>query len=86
MVEILGGEVLCVSVLQGAEIQQANSTVQKSIDLLEFFTGHGRLEDSDFTNLFSSNKSTKTNLVLDSNQVVLDNFLGSRLYWMNENN
>ncbi|CAI9767739.1 unnamed protein product [Fraxinus pennsylvanica] len=43
------------------------------------------MEDSDFTSLFSGNKSTEINIVLDSNQVVLDNFLGASLYWMNEN-
>ncbi|XP_009775982.1 AAA-ATPase At2g46620-like [Nicotiana tabacum] len=44
------------------------------------------LEDSNFTNLFSGNKSNEINLVLDdSNQnIVVDNFLGARVCWINE--
>nr|XP_016508944.1 PREDICTED: AAA-ATPase At2g46620-like [Nicotiana tabacum] len=41
-------------------------------------------EDSDFTNLFSGDKSNEINLVLDSNQIVVDNFLGARVCWINK--
>ncbi|KAK4362881.1 hypothetical protein RND71_018122 [Anisodus tanguticus] len=43
------------------------------------------VEDSDFTNLFSGDKSNEINLVLDSTQVVVDNFLSARVSWINEN-
>ncbi|XP_016453567.1 AAA-ATPase At2g46620-like [Nicotiana tabacum] len=42
------------------------------------------VEDSDFTNLFSGDKSNEINLVLDSNQIVVDNFLCARVCWINE--
>ncbi|CAN4099458.1 unnamed protein product [Withania somnifera] len=41
-------------------------------------------EDSDFTNLFSGNKPNEINLVLDTNQKIMDNFLGARIFWINE--
>ncbi|XP_009599055.1 AAA-ATPase At2g46620-like [Nicotiana tomentosiformis] len=45
------------------------------------------LEDSNFINLFSGYKSNEINLLLDdSNQniIVVDNFLGARVCWINE--
>ncbi|KAL3521688.1 hypothetical protein ACH5RR_019837 [Cinchona calisaya] len=42
------------------------------------------VEDSNFTNLFSGNKPNEINLVLDPNQIVVDQFLGARLSWINE--
>ncbi|KAK4344808.1 hypothetical protein RND71_034984 [Anisodus tanguticus] len=42
------------------------------------------VEDSDFTNLFSGNKSNEINLVLDASQNIVDNFLGARVAWINE--
>ncbi|XP_060212156.1 AAA-ATPase At2g46620-like [Lycium barbarum] len=44
------------------------------------------VEDSDFTNLFSGNKSNEINLVLDTNQNIVDSFLGARVTWINEKN
>ncbi|KAM7463658.1 hypothetical protein LguiA_031779 [Lonicera macranthoides] len=43
------------------------------------------IEDSDFANLFSGNKSSDISLVLDSNQTISDTFLSARVYWTNEN-
>ncbi|CAI9086958.1 OLC1v1020902C1 [Oldenlandia corymbosa var. corymbosa] len=42
------------------------------------------VEDSDFTNLFSGKKPNEIKIVLDPTQVVVDNFLGARLYWSQE--
>lgn len=42
------------------------------------------VEDSDFTNLYSGQKSTDIILCLDDNQVVRDTFLGARTSWKNE--
>ncbi|KAA8533564.1 hypothetical protein F0562_031002 [Nyssa sinensis] len=42
------------------------------------------VEDSDYANLFSGNKSNEINVVLDSNQVVIDTFLSARVYWTTE--
>lgn len=44
------------------------------------------VEDSDFTNLISGDKSNEISLVLDSNQIVVDKFLGARVFWINEKN
>lgn len=63
------------------EHMQENQLYRKVYVYLNSLPG---MEDSDFTNLYSGNKSAEINLVLDSNQVVLDDFLGARLYWMNE--
>ncbi|CAN4085657.1 unnamed protein product [Withania somnifera] len=42
------------------------------------------VEDSDFTNLFSGDKSNEISLALDSNQIVVDKFLSARIFWINE--
>uniref|UniRef100_A0A5B7B3M4 AAA+ ATPase domain-containing protein n=1 Tax=Davidia involucrata TaxID=16924 RepID=A0A5B7B3M4_DAVIN len=42
------------------------------------------VEDSDYANLFSGNKSNEINVVLDSNQAVIDTFLSARVYWTQE--
>lgn len=42
------------------------------------------VEHSDFANLFSGAKSNEINLLLDANHTVVDNFLGARLFWINE--
>jgi chaperone BCS1 len=42
------------------------------------------VEDSEFANLFSGNKSCDISLVIDSNQIIADTFLSARVYWTNE--
>ncbi|PSS32972.1 AAA-ATPase [Actinidia chinensis var. chinensis] len=42
------------------------------------------VEDSDFANLFSGNKSNEINVVLDPDQTVIDTFLSARVHWTNE--
>ncbi|MCD7459255.1 hypothetical protein HAX54_040455 [Datura stramonium] len=42
------------------------------------------VEDSAFTNLFSGSKTNEINLVLDTNQKIVDNFLSARVSWINE--
>ncbi|KAJ4841242.1 hypothetical protein Tsubulata_022379 [Turnera subulata] len=49
-----------------------------------YLTSLPALEDSDFTNLFSGPKSNDIILHLDAKQVMLDTFLGARLWWSNE--
>ncbi|CAN8253970.1 unnamed protein product [Cochlearia groenlandica] len=41
------------------------------------------IEDSDFTNLFSGAKSNGIILRLDRNQLIADEFLGARVFWIN---
>ncbi|CAK9158213.1 unnamed protein product [Ilex paraguariensis] len=69
------------------KVPQFNQRLQENQLYRKVFTYLNSLpcvEDSDFTNLFSGNKSNEINLVLDSNQIVVDNFLGARVYWTNE--
>lgn len=42
------------------------------------------IEDSDFTNLFSSSGCNDVILYLDDNQIVHDTFLGARISWKNQ--
>ncbi|KAI3983604.1 hypothetical protein MKX01_000616 [Papaver californicum] len=42
------------------------------------------IEDSDFANLISGNKSNEISVQLDSNQIVYDTFLSTRISWRNE--
>ncbi|KAI3965499.1 hypothetical protein MKW92_016577 [Papaver armeniacum] len=42
------------------------------------------IEDSDFANLISGNKSNEISVQLDSNQIVYDTFLSTRISWKNE--
>nr|GMC67030.1 AAA-ATPase At2g46620-like [Ipomoea batatas] len=62
---------------------QENQLYRKVFTYLNSLPG---VEDSEFTNLFAGNKSNEINIVLDSRQVVADNFLGARVNWTNEEN
>ncbi|KAA8540076.1 hypothetical protein F0562_026768 [Nyssa sinensis] len=42
------------------------------------------VEDSDYANLFSGNKSNDINVFLDLNKTVIDTFLSARVYWSHE--
>ncbi|KAJ0112801.1 hypothetical protein Patl1_00656 [Pistacia atlantica] len=42
------------------------------------------IEDSDFTNLFTGKKSNEIILGLDPNQIIEDDFLGARVFWINQ--
>ncbi|KAK2992779.1 hypothetical protein RJ640_023292, partial [Escallonia rubra] len=74
-------------VYQFYKVPQFNEHMQENQLHRKIFTYLNSLpsvEDSDFTNLFSGNKSNDINLVLDSNQTLLDTYLGARVYWFNE--
>lgn len=42
------------------------------------------VEDTDFTNLFSGSKPNEINVVLDTNQKIVDKFLCARIFWINQ--
>ncbi|KAK8630903.1 hypothetical protein V6N13_079674 [Hibiscus sabdariffa] len=42
------------------------------------------VEDSDFTNLFTGKKPNEIVLRLDPNQIIEDDFLGAKIFWINE--
>lgn len=46
-----------------------------------YLTSLPALEDTDFTNLFSGSKTSDIILHLDAKQVILDKFLGARVWW-----
>ncbi|CAA2965870.1 AAA-ATPase At2g46620-like [Olea europaea subsp. europaea] len=74
-------------VYQSYKVPKFNGNMQENQLHRQVYTYLNSLpcvEDSDFANLFSGNKSTEINIILDENQVIVDNFLGARVYWINE--
>ncbi|XVE77310.1 hypothetical protein DITRI_Ditri13aG0052000 [Diplodiscus trichospermus] len=63
------------------EGMQRNQLYQKILFYLNSLTS---IEDSDFTNLFTGKKPNEIVLCLDPNQIIEDDFLGARIFWINE--
>ncbi|OMP08639.1 hypothetical protein COLO4_06256 [Corchorus olitorius] len=63
------------------ESMQRNQLYQKVVVYLNSLTS---IEDSDFTNLFTGKKPNEIVLRLDPNQVIEDDFLGAKIFWINE--
>ncbi|XWS76838.1 hypothetical protein CRYUN_Cryun01aG0212000 [Craigia yunnanensis] len=63
------------------ESMQRNQLYQKVLVYLNSFTS---IEDSDFTNLFTGKKPNEIALRLDPNQIIEDDFLGAKIFWINE--
>ncbi|KAL7254363.1 hypothetical protein ACSBR1_008708 [Camellia fascicularis] len=63
------------------EHKQENQLYRK---VASYLNSLASVEESDFANLFSGNKSNEIILLLDSNQTVLDTFLSAKVYWTNE--
>lgn len=73
---------------QSYRVPQFNQHMQENQLYRKVYTYLNSLpcvEDSDFANLFSGNKSSDISLVLDSDQTISDTFLSARVYWTNEN-
>ncbi|KAK8588094.1 hypothetical protein V6N13_087042 [Hibiscus sabdariffa] len=60
---------------------QRNQFYHKVLVYLNSLTS---IEDSDFTNLFTGKKSNEIVLHLDQNQIIEDDFLGAKIFWINE--
>ncbi|KAE8693658.1 heat shock cognate 70 kDa protein-like [Hibiscus syriacus] len=65
------------------ESMQRNQLYHKVLLYLNSLTS---IEDSDFTNLFTGKKSNEIVLHLDPNQILEDEFLGAKFFWINEEN
>ncbi|XWS32006.1 hypothetical protein CRYUN_Cryun23aG0123700 [Craigia yunnanensis] len=60
---------------------QRNQLYHKVLVYLNSLTS---IEDSDFTNLFTGKKPNEIVLRLGPNQVIEDDFLGAKIFWINE--
>ncbi|KAK8702396.1 hypothetical protein V6N13_020752 [Hibiscus sabdariffa] len=60
---------------------QRNQLYQKVLVYLNSLTS---IEDSDFTNLFTGKKPNEIVLRLDPSQIIEDDFLGAKIFWINE--
>ncbi|KAK6926062.1 AAA-type ATPase, N-terminal domain [Dillenia turbinata] len=65
------------------DLYQENQLYRKVHTYLSSLTS---VEDSDYANLFSGNKSNEIQVHFDQNDVVLDTFLSAGVYWKNEKN
>ncbi|KAK6936637.1 AAA-type ATPase, N-terminal domain [Dillenia turbinata] len=63
------------------DLYQENQLYRKVQTYLSSLTS---VEDSDYANLFSGNKSNEIQVHFDQNDAVLDTFLSARVYWKNE--
>ncbi|KAK8693649.1 hypothetical protein V6N13_071222 [Hibiscus sabdariffa] len=63
------------------ESMQRNQLYQKVLVYLNSLTS---IEDSDFTNLFTGKKPSEIVLRLDPSQIIEDDFLGAKIFWINE--
>lgn len=76
-----------VHVYQFFKVPELNENLQQNHfyhKVSTYVNSLSSIEDSDFTCLFSGNKSSNIILCLDDNQVVFDTFLGARISWKNE--
>ncbi|XP_022147283.1 AAA-ATPase At2g46620, partial [Momordica charantia] len=79
----------CFHVYQSLRIPEFNESSQRNLlywKVSAYLSSLSSLEDSDFTNLVTGKKPNDILLRLDSNQTVVDEFLGARLLWTNEEN
>ncbi|KDP30317.1 hypothetical protein JCGZ_18154 [Jatropha curcas] len=74
-------------VYQFFTVPQYNEHFQENLlynKVSSYLTSLPAIEDSDFTNLFSGSKSNEIILRLDAKQVIQDNFLSARVWWINQ--
>ncbi|XWS35927.1 hypothetical protein CRYUN_Cryun20dG0038500 [Craigia yunnanensis] len=62
---------------------QRNQLYHKVLVYLNSLTS---IEDSDYTNLFTGKKPNEIVLCLDPKQIIEDDFLGAKIFWINEEN
>uniref|UniRef100_A0A161XYK4 Uncharacterized protein n=1 Tax=Daucus carota subsp. sativus TaxID=79200 RepID=A0A161XYK4_DAUCS len=74
-------------VFQFYKIPKFNDHMQENqlyTKVVTYLNSLSSVEDSNYANLFTGNKSNDITIVLDSDQVVTDTFLSARVYWTNE--
>ncbi|XWS46275.1 hypothetical protein CRYUN_Cryun14cG0051100 [Craigia yunnanensis] len=77
----------CFHVYQFFKVPEINENVQTNQlyhKVLVYLNSLTSIEDSDFTNLFTGKKPYEIVLGLDPNQIIEDDFLGAKIFWINE--
>ncbi|XVE73662.1 hypothetical protein DITRI_Ditri11bG0136700 [Diplodiscus trichospermus] len=77
----------CFHVYQFFKVPEFNESMQRNQlyhKVLVYLNSLTSIEDSDFTNLFTGKKTNEIVLRLDPNQIIEDNFLGAKIFWINE--
>ncbi|GMJ00966.1 hypothetical protein like AT2G46620 [Hibiscus trionum] len=79
----------CFHVYQFFKVPKFNESMQRNQlyhKVMVYLNSLTSVEDSDFTNLFTGKKPNDIVLSLDPNQIVEDDFLGAKIFWINEDN
>ncbi|XP_022757590.1 AAA-ATPase At2g46620-like [Durio zibethinus] len=77
----------CFHVYQFFKVPEFNESMQRNLlyqKVLAYLNSLTSIEDSDFTNLFTGKKPNEIVLRLDPNQIIEDDFLGAKIFWINE--
>lgn len=77
----------CFHVYQFFKVPEFNESMQRNQlyhKVLVYLNSLTSIEDSDFTNLFTGKKTNEIVLRLDPNQTIEDDFLGAKIFWVNE--
>ncbi|MBA0554194.1 hypothetical protein Golob_013313 [Gossypium lobatum] len=77
----------CFHVYQFFKVPEFSESMQRNqlyYKVLLYLHSLASLEDSDFTNLFAGRKPNEILLRLDTNQIIEDDFLGAKMYWINQ--
>ncbi|XVF33114.1 hypothetical protein REPUB_Repub17cG0140500 [Reevesia pubescens] len=79
----------CFHVYQFFKVPEFNESMQRNqlyYKVTVYLNSLTSVEDSDFTNLFTGKKPNEIVLRLDPNQIIEDDFLGAKIFWINEDN
>ncbi|XP_022770627.1 AAA-ATPase At2g46620-like [Durio zibethinus] len=77
----------CFHVYQFFKVPEFNESLQRNqlyYKVLVYLNSVTSIEDSDFTNLFTGKKPNEIVIRLDPNQIIKDDFLGAKIFWINE--
>ncbi|KAE8698016.1 heat shock cognate 70 kDa protein-like [Hibiscus syriacus] len=77
----------CFLVYQFFRVPEFNESMQRNKlyhKVLVYLNSLTSIEDSDFTNLFTGKKPNEIILRLDPSQIIVDEFLGAKIFWINE--
>ncbi|XVF22319.1 hypothetical protein REPUB_Repub12eG0162800 [Reevesia pubescens] len=77
----------CFHVYQFFKVPEFNESMQRNQlyqQVLVYLNSLTSIEDSNFTNLFTGKNPNEIVLRLDPNQVIEDDFLGAKIFWIND--
>jgi chaperone BCS1 len=78
----------CFHVYQSFKVLEFNDGLQENNlyrKVSMYLNSLTSIEDSDFTNLFTGKNTNNIVLGLDPNQIIEDEYLGAKVYWVNNN-